>query len=84
MRDPVGEAAAQDGFYRSQEARYKGLAGEKTMVDKVLPTLTPCVTSCCVLEARQLERASVVTAWHLFGWLPPEVPGRHKHALKKL
>ena len=38
VRDPVGEAAAQDAFYRSQEARYKGLAGEKTMVDKVLLT----------------------------------------------
>jgi hypothetical protein len=38
VRDPVGDAVLQDSFYRSQEARYKGLVGEKTMVDKVLLT----------------------------------------------
>ena len=38
VRDAVGDAAMRDDFYRSQEARFKGLAGERTVVDKVLLT----------------------------------------------
>lgn len=35
-RDPVNLNTLRDDFYRGQEDRYKGMAGEKTVVDKVL------------------------------------------------
>eukprot|EP00892_Ulva_mutabilis_P000434 jgi/Ulvmu1/10391/UM061_0075.1 len=35
-RDAVGEALLRDDFYRPQESRYKGVAGEKPVIGKVM------------------------------------------------
>lgn len=36
IRDAVGEAVYRDDFYRPQHSKYKGVAGEKPVVGRVL------------------------------------------------